>query len=1109
MKTNPNSLSSFTVRGRLSPGFALPAVIIISTGVLILLVTLMTVVGLERTTSKARVGSYQADLAVESGFEEAKTILASVTASDTYAVGVIPFAEEFDDNDDGTISDDEDGNLSVANEERGRPYLYAIQGEKDGSDVSYRMTPLFSTDEGPRSEDFNVDGELNLPEEPGLSEEESSTNLENRVAVRGTPYLQAPVTSWRIIRDEDDVPIARYSYWVEDMQGYLDGELVAGNARNGGAHARANEVWEDEVGTWNPEVSALAEEYAIAGGEVPLWPAPGLNPSYVQTDGEEPTAENSPLSEIAVFTLDENKGGRVDETELDDTVRDLAPRAPTPASLLALSGVEAPLERVPDGVDRGRLELRGNADELEPRVIEESFVTGNKSWEEAALIPFAPGIEPTMMGEPQMNLNEKLAELEGVTSLTGPDEQERVVREIAEHISSALPSFASQRRGGFGDWNPDDEQDDAYLNNIAASIIDYADTDAVPTVAEGEYRGIDSYPLISEHLITHHYDRFEDRSGANFIVIDVEVFAELWNMSNHPITGEFELAYSNPYTFEALGNPEVGFMDPLEATTPSSTQSWSNHTLVQDADDGRWYSAPQQVTLPSNGYTLVSTGLITYHLLVSPSGEFLPLPIQLNVLEGEETDYRLKWNNVVCDRSGAGMELTSVILNSATNDRTDTNGVICGTWGAFGNFYSGMYDIRHSWWAGLDNEEGVVSENSFPRNYSPGRRTVRYAIVRGGDEDTLHGRMLVSEWPDGGHDASFNVGSFHKRTGTSSDRALRPDSSTLYTGDEEPESAKAPVFVSNLGRYFSETELGNIYDPLMWRYRSNPSQTQEIWLHDSANPTRNYNVPEVEEAALKATVVGGGNTLRIGRPEHAKFDEPGERAADLLDLFYCGEPFSSDDEDLTGQKRRIAGQVNLNTASREVLRALVAGILVADTELGSQSSSFDTSRAFAPRVSDRYEEIAATDGFEEEGQGASLDEGGDIADAIIAGRPFVSRSQLASLRYPDTVSNSELAGRKVFGNKLNHEPETRLQWSDRASEEVFARLYNSTTVRSRNFRVHVIGQALEQTPSGNLRIKATRKKSFRVFANPGDQQSESGEFDSEQLTIDTSYETNL
>ena len=601
-------------------------------------------------------------------------------------------------------------------------------------------------------------------------------------------------------------------------------------------------MWEEEAGSWNPDISSLATKYIADGGEVPLWPAPGINPNYVQ--GEDDDAENSLLSEIAVYTLDKNQAGRIDESDLDDDLRDMAPNAPTPASLLALSGVEAPLERVPDGVDRGRMELNGSSGEPEPRWIEENFVTGNQSWEEFALIPFVHGLDTSVMGQLRLNLNKKLEELKGVTSATGAAAQQTVVQEIADHIKEALPTFASQRRGGFGDWEAGDGQDEIYLKNIAANIIDYADLDDEPTVLEGEYRGVDSYPLITEFVMTHRYDSFEKIDGANFIVIETEFFAELWNMSNHAITGEYELGYSNDYVFQALGNPEVDFMSPLEVKTQSSGQSWSEHSLSKDEDDGIWYSNPQSVaTIPANGYTLVSTGVITNHILVSPTGEFLPLEIELSIIQGGETDYRLKWNDVICDRSGGGMELTQFELdNKDPNqyDRQVTKGVIPGTWGEYENYYTGLYDPRHSWWAGLDATfpDGIVSENSYPQNYSPGRRTVRYGSIARHNEDALHGRMLVSEWPDGGHDASFDVSSFHKRSSSPADRALRPDSSVLYTGDVDAESMKAPLFVSNLGRYFSETELGNIYDPIMWRNRSNPSDTQRRYGSTEARTQR-------------------------------------------------------------------------------------------------------------------------------------------------------------------------------------------------------------------------------------------------------------------------------
>ena len=257
----------------------------------------------------------------------------------------------------------------------------------------------------------------------------------------------------------------------------------------------------------------------------------------------------------------------------------------------------------------------------------------------------------------------------------------------------------------------------------------------------------------------------------------------------------------------------------------------------------------------------------------------------------------------------------------------------------------------------------------------------------------------------------------------------------------------------------------------------------------------------------EASHVWGGNTLRIGRPEHDMFaQKPGTRASRLLDLFHCGLPLAGREGRQLGDVRQVEGHVNINTASRDVLRTLAAGILVTDPEIG-QEASFDTRGAFAPRVSDRFGEISSSDS-QSSSEGFS-DEAGLIADAIIAGRPFVSRSQLADLVYPDDLANINLRGRPVFGNKYNHSPGQRLQRTDRAAEEVFARVYNSSTIRSRNFRVHVVGQSLEQTPSGNIRVKATRKKSYRVFADPGTRNARTGAIDSANLKVLSLYETNL
>ena len=323
--------------------FALPAVLILSTGVLVLLATLMIVVSLERTSSNVSLGAYQAELAVESGLEEAKMLLANTTATDTFAMATIPVAVEFDDNDDGVIEAHEDGELDLDVGERGRPYLFAIQGQAEGDSVSYRWTPLFSANTAPEVQIVGFGGQMTRPISPGV-EAGSDGELQRQIALKGTPHLQAPVTAWRTVRGSEGRPVSRYSYWVEDLQGYLDPEFTSGNTKNG-RHARANEVWSNR-NLWADELQPVLSDYLSGSGQVPLWPAPGLNPNYVEQVPGFSTRANRLLNEVAVYAIDSDpsRAGVVDESSLDDLVEASGKNAITPASLLALKGASLPIQ---------------------------------------------------------------------------------------------------------------------------------------------------------------------------------------------------------------------------------------------------------------------------------------------------------------------------------------------------------------------------------------------------------------------------------------------------------------------------------------------------------------------------------------------------------------------------------------------------------------------------------------------------------------------------------------------------------------------------------------------------------------------------------------------
>src|SRR5207302_6188444 len=105
----------------------------------------------------------------------------------------------------------------------------------------------------------------------------------------------------------------------------------------------------------------------------------------------------------------------------------------------------------------------------------------------------------------------------------------------------------------------------------------------------------------------------------------------------------------------------------------------------------------------------------------------------------------------------------------------------------------------------------------------------------------------------------------------------------------------------------------------------------------------------------------------IGRPEFSAFDQNRMRAWQLLDVFSANSG--------TNVTTNTAGLVNLNTASRDVLRALAAGILE-NRDTAIQPASLQTN-LYPPTVS------AQADLF---------------ADAVINSRPLLSTSALSAIR---------------------------------------------------------------------------------------------------------------
>jgi hypothetical protein len=76
------------------------------------------------------------------------------------------------------------------------------------------------------------------------------------------------------------------------------------------------------------------------------------------------------------------------------------------------------------------------------------------------------------------------------------------------------------------------------------------------------------------------------------------------------------------------------------------------------------------------------------------------------------------------------------------------------------------------------------------------------------------------------------------------------------------------------------------------------------------------------------------------------------------------------------------------------------------------------------------------------------------------------------------TNSAQWAKSAIFGN-TNISAVT--EWNDRAAEEWFAKVYPLSTVRSRNFIVHVVGQALQ---TNGTTVLSTARKSYQICMEP-------------------------
>lgn len=998
---------------RRSAGFTLPTVLVVVGALLILAVGLLFIVGIERSTARSYVDLQRAELAAKAGLEDIRGVLNAEAANDDYLI----------------IQSQAAGTISQRPEDKERrlaPFLFLTRGSSSGTSYNYRHIPLFSTRSKPGETSLTppVIGSLFGPSEADFTRFET------------LPYQDKVMASWLPVTDPKTGKIvARYAYWVEDLQGKID----PGSSGN---------------------TSGTSNSFARVAYP---FPAPGLNPSPQLTS----VFRRHSADQIASYALDplatEDQQGNSGKNLLKNSAWLVSPD-----STLAAAGFSPPLQRLEqkEAADPNNAAVFGRPGELMDktmRSLEESAAPGLRGYEEQALVPFAEGIDPSVAGNAKLNLNRLLA--------TSGDS---AVTEMANFIRKALPKF-DQRKGGF----PDD-----YVKTLAANALDYADTDSDSTTNTNSYRGVDSFPLVSEFLMQFRWETPVVENGRKFFIITAATYVELWNPSTQNTTlGNAEVSYETGYKFPLGAIPEVSLADMTDATPK-----------LPEKDGFRWFPA-FPVTLKPNEYQVFHCGTVTYKIDVGPSSVFIIGPLELagEAYGASKAGYHLKWNGKLVDqargavhRNNSNLYYPTVASKNQFSQATRCT-IPSHSHTRNGTFRNNMGDARMSFYI-----QAPQDANLYPDNYSPNRRNIRWGSVYksdGPNKTLVYGRVMPSEWPDGGHNSTLESISYY-----SEDKMINPMDPRFFPAGtsvlRNPPVEEAPMRLSNLGRFYSATELGRVYDPIMWE-NAPPTGANQPW-------------GDVRTSSASNTDFGGGNTLRIGRMEHQRFDvvtNPGMEAYHLLDLFHAGISCSEAPNEREGNLIESVGKVNFNTASRDTLRALAIGVIKMDPLIAKRANEAHvTSGPMAPPTTP-YKPTPAE----------IVNQANQIADAIIALRNLKPFASPAAISEATAVSGTTAQiGKPVFGNTVMMTDGNKIHRTDSAAEEVFARMYESGTVRSRNFRIWVVGQSVSPTTASNSNpdVLAEVRRAFTVFADPGERDAD-GSIDPDKTKLTILHENNF
>lgn len=1242
--------SIITARASADRGFTLVMTLSILAAVTILVVGLFSIVSRERLTSTSFDAVEQADLAVQAGLENAGALLKEALKDETTLILSVPTAPWITPSD---ITADRDKILQPEEGKAEGATLMAVTRKMETGGLSsfaWTYTPLVSgvlSSEVLANQSAHPDlAMLRLQPRPGLPgtylngqptfqhvpinppSDEQRIELKRALqqAASHAPWQRTPAAFWVELKrpksesdpqDGEDEVAARFSFYVEDLQGGLP-LATAGNAEPvTGLHERTPFSFPPQVpnGMADRDKELLRWSASLVPGlnlrrpELPLLAETSLH-TFFQPNVE-PIAGSSMLDDVL------NQMHRV---MLRNHAMHFSPSSwkevlLQPDPMASWQGLQASAVQERDTVT-------GSLTNPVMRRLEEQTAPGLMPYEELALIPPDPAFasldrysnpaDPLAFIEGparKLNLNRVLRVIETEENMATRQEKARAaVDQIATHIQNHLPHFAGTvtgttnpdragRKGGYplplGGTNQHKAR--AYLQCLAAGMIDYADTDAVPTVGGNailrpeddtgasnarwdqhypRYRGIDAYPIVTKQWQRYRLESVDSSS----VEYSITTYIELWNMTNLEISGEVAAAFEANGMVKAAGftTVEYRFMDILNTSSANASVIFGKPVndsspdglpdLLQPGEKLKgWWHAPIRMDdkspnakdadqraqdfvrykpLPSvsppvfkpmqpNEVRVLAFTPVVYKLNMSTpgGGTVASLPFEGTAPPNRPVDTpndRASRYRIAFRPSGvAGF----IIVDQSLKPVDRLNRPVTATAPQHFNLtlpglsYAETKTTSRIYYNNIGDPRGAFFINYYQDypNYedasSPWART-----LRDDQKNRMFGQNRIHLWPDGGHISRGPKNAKMPRKG-GVPNSTNPDEKSLIPDwhAAKPnnlfERQKYVQTLSNAGRFFSVSELGHIFDPLMWDAdgggEPSPPTDPPNFYRDLANLRTGNNATPSDKFC-------GGNTLRVGRPEHERFrpdynlpaaqGRPSLRslcATALLDLFHCGQPRAAwhnrevtADEiaQLTGDLVRIHGHVNLNTASRDTLRALVAGRLQMDPRL----------RRRPPNTNPNNEDDFATPpSFNDSllyppSSSANSAHADLLAELIIRHRPYITPAELPEKVVMPTAEQVQQRpfprdmvletnqpgvvleeGQPVLG--ATRRATDRLvepEWNDAAAEESFARIFNNATVRSRNFKIVVTGQSLRRTRSGETKVLATRSRLYHVFIRP-------------------------